>query len=89
MIDDNDENMVHLLVNPMFVRPCQKNRENQLNNEIIALLQRKFNNHEINEKYTDIILSKIENICEEYSIKHIVESILKNIVTYAIEQSYE
>ena len=89
MIDDNDENMVHLLVNPMFVRPCQKNKENQLNNEIIALLQRKFNNHEINEKYTDIILSKIENICEECSIKHIIESILKNIVTYAIEQSYE
>jgi len=89
MIDDNDENMVHLLVNPMFVRPCKKNRDNQLNNEIISLLQIKYNNHEINEKYTDIILSKIENICEEYSIKHIVDSVLKNIITYAIEQSYE
>lgn len=89
MIDDNDENMVHLLVNPKFVRPSQKKSENKLNGEIISLLQIKFNNHEINPKYEDVILSKIENICEEYSIKHIVESVLNNIITYAIEQSYE
>lgn len=89
MIDENDENMVHLLVNPMFIRPRKKNDDNKLNNKIISLLQIKFSQHEINEKYTDIILSKIEKICEEYSIKHIVNSVLQNVITYAIEKSYE
>lgn len=89
MIDENDENMVHLLVNPMFIKPRKENDDNKLNNQIISLLQIKFSQHEINEKYTDIILSKIEKICEEYSIKYIVNSVLQNVITYAIEKSYE
>ena len=89
MIDENDENMVHLLVNPMFIKPRKENDDNKLNNQIISLLQIKFSQHEINEKYTDIILSKIEKICEEYSIKHIVNSVLQNVIAYAIEKSYE
>ena len=60
MIDENDENMVHLLVNPMFIKPRKENDDNKLNNQIISLLQIKFSQHKINEKYTDIILSKMK-----------------------------
>ena len=85
----NDENYIYLLANPYHIKKKESINNDTIDNEIISLLQRRFDKYELNEKYKSTILSKIETICQEYSSKYIIETIVNNIVTYAIERSYE
>uniref|UniRef100_A0A6C0L564 Uncharacterized protein n=1 Tax=viral metagenome TaxID=1070528 RepID=A0A6C0L564_9ZZZZ len=86
---DNDETYIYLLANPYHIKKKTSVKNDTIEEEIISLLQIRYDTCEIPEKYKSTILSKIETICQEYSSKHIIETIVNNIVTYAIERSYE
>lgn len=72
----------HLLVNPShYINKHDNNDINgDINEDIFLLLNKRFPDCTLEKLYHLEILSKIEIICIEYTIKNILDSLINNII---------
>lgn len=83
MNEEGREDMAFfLLANPYHIK---KEIENEIilgdiDEDIFLLLNKRFPDVTLDQKYHLDILSKIETICVEYTIKNILDSLINNII---------
>ncbi|MBR61060.1 MAG: hypothetical protein CL904_00155 [Dehalococcoidia bacterium] len=79
---DDEELACFLLANPYHIKK-NTNDDNligDIDEDIFLLLNKKFPDCTLEQNYHFEILSKIETICIEYTIKNILDSLINNII---------
>tara|TARA_Y100000996_G_scaffold395928_1_gene361574 strand:+ start:276 stop:545 length:270 start_codon:yes stop_codon:yes gene_type:complete len=79
---DNDDLKYILLANPNHIKKETNinNYIDEINDNIFLLLNKRFPDCTLNINHQTHILSKIETICIEYTIKNILNSLIDNII---------
>ena len=76
-MDKDDITLSHLLANPIYIKR-QNNIQYSIDNEIIKLLNKKFEVELNQENYTKIII-KIENLLLDLEVENIINRIVDKI----------
>ena len=76
-MDKDDITLSHLLANPIYIKR-QNNIQYSIDNEIIKLLNKKFEVELTPENYTKIII-KIENLLVDLEVENIINRIVDKI----------
>lgn len=83
MNEESEEDMAFfLLANPYHIKKEVANEKilGDIDEDIFLLLNKRFPDVTLDQKYHLDILSKIETICVEYTIKNILDSLINNII---------
>ena len=82
MEEENEDMAFFLLANPYHIKKETENKKilGDIDEDIFLLLNKRFPGCTLDQIYHLEILSKIETICIEYTIKNILDSLINNII---------
>ena len=81
---NDDKDIFHLLANPVHIKQSKKRQEYNIDNDLFAILHKRFPFINVNEYDRQNILEKIESLLTEISIKNIIKEVLNNIISSVI-----
>jgi hypothetical protein len=81
-MNEEEELACFLLANPYHIKKTTEDNKliGDINEDIFLLLNKRFPGCTLEQNYHLEILSKIETICIEYTIKNILDSLINNII---------